>query len=196
MDMQMPVMDGITATMEIRRRWPAEERPRIIAVTANATSHDRERCLAAGMDDFISKPVRSEHLRAVLTRCPVVSHGEPADAPAQSWEMPDYLETLDPEPRENVLSTFLETINERMELLRAGAAAADLAALARAAHAIKGSCRQMGALPMGRIAAELETELRAGRPEAIEKRLPDMETEWMVVRASVSRVLRARPVLG
>jgi len=66
MDVQMPGMDGLEAARRIRKEWPAEERPRIIAVTASALREDRETCLSAGMDDYLSKPVLLEDLRAVL----------------------------------------------------------------------------------------------------------------------------------
>jgi len=65
MDVQMPEMNGIEAAKKIRERWP-NRRMRIIALTAYALQGDREKCLAAGMDDYISKPVKLEELRAVL----------------------------------------------------------------------------------------------------------------------------------
>ena len=68
MDIQMPEMDGVTATRMIRKQFPAEKQPLIIAITANAMTGDRERYLEAGMDDYISKPIRSDELFEVLKR--------------------------------------------------------------------------------------------------------------------------------
>ncbi len=67
MDMQMPDMDGLEASRQIHQRWP-ERRPRIIGVTANAVAGDRELCLAAGMDDYLSKPFSMDELAQALAR--------------------------------------------------------------------------------------------------------------------------------
>ena len=69
MDIQMPDMDGREATRRILERWPQGERPRIVAMTAEALEGDREKCLAAGMDDYVPKPVRVPDVRAALERC-------------------------------------------------------------------------------------------------------------------------------
>ncbi len=66
MDVQMPEMDGLEATRRIVAKWPAEQRPRIVAMTANAMAGDREECLAAGMDDYVTKPIRVDALVAAL----------------------------------------------------------------------------------------------------------------------------------
>jgi CheY-like chemotaxis protein len=69
MDVQMPDMDGLEATRRIVSRWSADQRPRIVAMTANAMQGDREECLAAGMDDYITKPIRVEALQQALRAC-------------------------------------------------------------------------------------------------------------------------------
>jgi CheY-like chemotaxis protein len=78
MDMQMPVMNGLDATRQICARYDAAERPHIIALTANSMAGDRDRCLEAGMDDYLSKPVRLKELEAALLRCFSSKAGEAA----------------------------------------------------------------------------------------------------------------------
>ena len=68
MDVQMPEMDGLEASRQIGRQWSPERRPQIIAMTANAMQGDREECLEAGMDGYLSKPVQLGDLRAALER--------------------------------------------------------------------------------------------------------------------------------
>src|SRR5207248_8489197 len=68
LDVQMPEMDGLEAARQICQRWSVEKRPRIIAMTGNALMGDREKCLQAGMDDYISKPVRITELQAAIER--------------------------------------------------------------------------------------------------------------------------------
>ena len=76
MDLQMPEMDGLQATREICARWPKGARPHIVAMTANASTDDREACLAAGMDGFVSKPVRLQDIREVLLAAPAREPGD------------------------------------------------------------------------------------------------------------------------
>jgi signal transduction histidine kinase/DNA-binding response OmpR family regulator/HPt (histidine-containing phosphotransfer) domain-containing protein/PAS domain-containing protein len=132
MDVQMPEMDGLEATRHIRREWPEAQQPHVIAMTANAMQGDREMCLAAGMDDYVSKPIRIEELVGALSKsCPlgggqesveqsVVSaplgvqasgeahHGQAADGPQPvdgSGDAPELKgAVLDPKALENLLS--------------------------------------------------------------------------------------------
>jgi CheY-like chemotaxis protein len=67
MDVQMPEMDGLEASRRINAKWSADERPRIVAMTANAMQADREECLAAGMDDYVTKPIRVDRLVEALS---------------------------------------------------------------------------------------------------------------------------------
>jgi len=73
MDVQMPEMDGLEASRQICARWPRGERPRIVAMTANAMQGDKERCFEAGMDDYVSKPVRVGELISALDRVPILN---------------------------------------------------------------------------------------------------------------------------
>jgi CheY-like chemotaxis protein len=80
MDVQMPEMDGLDAAREINRRWPDGSRPRIVAMTANAMQGDREACIAAGMDDYVTKPIRVDALIEALAQVkPRNVAGEPAN---------------------------------------------------------------------------------------------------------------------
>jgi CheY-like chemotaxis protein len=80
MDVQMPEMDGMTATRQIVAKLPRARRPWIVAMTANAMAGDREACLAAGMDDYVSKPIRPEELSAAIRRVPITKLKAPTAA--------------------------------------------------------------------------------------------------------------------
>src|SRR5262249_11766671 len=87
MDVQMPEMDGLEASPTMCARWAASERPGIIAMTAEAMLGDRDKCLAAGMDDYIVKPVTLDRLAAALAKCrPLAAAAAPEAAAAPSAE--------------------------------------------------------------------------------------------------------------
>ena len=91
MDVQMPNLDGLEATRRIVARWPAGERPRIVAMTGNAMSEDRAACFAAGMDGYIAKPIRPAELLAELEATPAlaVATASPAPPAGPGPPMPD-----------------------------------------------------------------------------------------------------------
>jgi signal transduction histidine kinase/CheY-like chemotaxis protein len=174
MDIQMPRMDGLETTRRIREEQPAGRRPRIVAMTANALLGDREACLAAGMDDYLSKPMRLDDLRGALLRTEKLP-----DRPSASTLAPAASAGLDPAPLEQlrrleastgrsilreVVDTFLAETPQRLAKLREALAGGDGEALALFAHSLKGSSGQLGAVRLAALCRELEAAGRAGAP--------------------------------
>ena len=130
MDVQMPVMDGLTATREIARLVPAEERPRIVAMTANAMARHRQECLEAGMDDYVAKPITLEDLARTLAVCAPVS-GPSARTPPERRPAP----VAAPSPR--ALAALAEFRADSRDALRALRHAADTNNVAAAAPLLR-----------------------------------------------------------
>jgi len=158
MDVQMPGMDGLEASRAICARWPPRQRPRIIAMTAEAMEGDRERCLAAGMDDYLVKPVRLDELARALSRSrPLTTertgeracgHDGTTTRDALDRRVLDQLrEDLgDAAALRDVISTFLERSPSMLTGLREAAARGDGVAVSAGAHAMKGTSATLGAL--------------------------------------------------
>ena len=186
MDMQMPHLDGLQATRRIRDEVAAEQQPYVVAVTANAMIEDRASCTAAGMDDYLSKPVRSADLLRVLTSVQLlvgghptdVSPGRPAtDSPAAASSVDEREERLrqrladltDPGSHEDdellagMLRSFRlrapDTLRELHDALRASQGED----VERLSHSLKGAALNLGADDLGAICSELETHGRSGR---------------------------------
>ncbi|HMB85633.1 MAG TPA: GAF domain-containing protein [Methylomirabilota bacterium] len=199
MDVQMPELDGFEASREINRRWPGGRRPRIVAMTANAMQGDRELCVAAGMDDYVAKPIRVEELVAALERSPVHRDAAPAaglvepTAPAAAAIDRAVFDSLvaatgGPFVAE-LIGTFGEDARELLATLRRALDATDLDAFRRAAHSLKSTAESLGAAGVAALARELEATARAGSLDGAAGRL-DRLTEHYERAASALGDLR------
>lgn len=177
MDVQMPEMDGVEATRRIIEEW-GDERPRIIAMTANALAHHRAEYLEAGMDDYISKPVLVEDLVEALLRCSPASeahHTVPPAALIDLDQLHQRLGDLVEEMLPDMAPVFLEDAKQRLQEAREALTAQDQATFVRCVHTLKGSAATIGAMPFSEICSELEELARAGEWEAIAARFPQAE---------------------
>ena len=188
MDCQMPVMDGFEATRRIRA-WEQDQpgRPRlpIVALTANALAGDREACLAAGMDDYLVKPVSSSRLAETLARH-LSGHGRPAPAPAQPplearlaaittppvydpgvlASLPMVADGSHPHFVQHMQRLFAESNARSLADVETALAKSDAQLLLRLLHSMKSASAQVGAMEISALARDYEHALRAGRPPA------------------------------
>jgi two-component system sensor histidine kinase/response regulator len=180
LDCEMPRLDGYETCRRLRLREGDGRRTWVIALTAHAEAEDRERCLAAGMDDHLAKPVRSEELAAALKR-----RRESAEAPGLSTPSavePDHLEErlaalarLGEETGEDLLEQVVESFIQQgardLGTMRQALTRGDGGALAAAAHSLAGSAGILGATGLAVAAAGLEELARQGDLAACEPRL-------------------------
>jgi CheY-like chemotaxis protein len=186
MDVQMPELDGLEASRRIRREIPEAAQPYIIAMTANAMQGDREACLAAGMDEYVSKPIRIEALVDALSKGRSLDSSafEPAPTPGASPSesidldhvaLANLLDVLGGEFRYlvEVIDSFMEDAPRLLSELDHAVADGDAETARRVAHSLKSNSADFGALALNKYCVELEDRARSGNldgaPELAEK---------------------------
>jgi hypothetical protein len=178
MDMMMPVMDGIEATKRLRASEQGIRMP-VVAMTANAMPIDRERCLKAGMDDFISKPIEFAELRRVLGRYAPPGSDQTNDSEntiagsdqaafsgeyvAVDFDYAGALLAADQEVVDIIADVFQEQWPLDLARMRDGAGAADQSLVLHAAHSLKGTLGLFGAKPAVALARQIEEMVQTGQ---------------------------------
>jgi two-component system, sensor histidine kinase and response regulator len=185
MDLQMPVMDGITATGKIRELETLRQTP-IIALTANAMTGDRERCEAAGMDDYLTKPIEVERLRATLTKygLAVPEGAVPAGAATGNRRPPIDLRALnelidgDGDFARDLAATFIDSGEQQLADMQRAAAGGNRDALEKAAHKLRGACANIHAQSLQAMAQRLETDSKSATTASLESAVARLRLEF------------------
>lgn len=206
MDCRMPEMDGFRATAAIRRQETSSARIPIIAMTADAMEGDRLKCLQAGMDDYVSKPVSLELLAAALERwIPSADprpkpHAPPAQSSAERQVGQEDESSLDEaviaglrelengrgkDRMSGLVSLFLQDAESNLGRLRHGVEQEDEQTIVNTSHTLAGSAATFGARRMAELCAHLKTLVSRGGPEAVRETLVGIETEFARVRTAL-----------
>jgi signal transduction histidine kinase/HPt (histidine-containing phosphotransfer) domain-containing protein len=185
-DVHMPRMDGYDLTAEIRAREAiaGAARTPIVAVTANAMRGEEERCLAAGMDAYIAKPVSLARLRETLLRWVEVGERESAKAGFDRERLKDWFGD-DPAAINSLLYRFVNSARESAREIDAALESGDLPAAAAAAHKLKGASLAVGAGTLADISARIEGAAKEGRHAVCAGAMIALGAEIRAVRASI-----------
>ena len=199
MDCQMPLMDGYETARRIRIA-ELGQRVWIIAMTAHSLVGDRERCIAAGMDDYLSKPVRLDELEAAIARSIDIhgfgenGSGASSDA-AFDTNVLEGVRELEAETGQNIvaglITLFLENTPSILADAREALAHKDAARLSRAAHTLKGSCSNFGANRLQKICEHLEQAADAGDIDKVSGILEDAGREFSYLRIALENEIPA-----
>ena len=203
MDVQMPEMDGLEATAEIRKReQETGEHIPIVAMTAHALKGDRERCLAVGMDGYVSKPIRPEDMLDEIWRVVPSTAGnertasapqaEPAAAEPAVLDEAELLSRIggNRDRMKEVVELFLEDCPKQMSDIREAIASSDSAGIDHAAHAFKGAVGNLGAHAAFQAAQVLEAAGQNGNLTGAQEAFAALEAEAARLRPALGRLTR------
>jgi len=196
MDVQMPRIDGKEATRRIRRGRPAGQQPRIIALTANVMERDRQRYIEAGMDGYVSKPVRVAELIAALTAQDAQEELAEREGGVPGAVSLSPQTTLDPDALRSVRATmgeqtgalvrlFLEHAASLIANLRRAVAEGDAGTIEHAAHTLVSGGRTVGAVAFSALCYEMEQMGQEGCLEGVSAMLAQAEVEYARLRAAL-----------
>ena len=203
MDCQMPTMDGFQATMAIRQREQgSSQHIPIMALTANAVSGDRERCLACGMDDYLSKPFTQEQLTTMLAEwLPSVAapQADATEEAATETVQETIYHELDPRAIENlralraglllkVLDIWLVESPNLLSQIQQAVVEPDFPVLLRAAHSLKNSAANLGARRLAQLCLQMEQQARQENPQELQNLLTEIEKLFMLTKDEIARL--------
>ena len=192
MDVQMPELDGLDAARQICARWPKGARPRLVAMTANVLPEDREACFAAGMDDYVAKPIRPEALTEALGRArpPGGTDGTGAAVELHLDEraLANLRQLGGDEFLGELIDTFLTDAATIVASLHSSIEEDDAEGLRRAAHTLKSNGATFGAASFEELARELENRARAGELDGTAVLAEELDAELGRLRAALERL--------
>lgn len=197
MDVQMPEMDGIETTLAIRSSSMIEKQPKIVAMTANAMSGDREKCLEAGMDDYISKPIRLEEVQNALEHWGRVSFREARLSgsskskyaePVLDAEMIDSLRSMGEDIFIELIGIYLEEAPAQIEDILKAVSQNDPSKMGAVAHSLKGSSLNLGANTLGAVAKKIELMGKESSLDGIEDLLEELKLRYADVETELKKL--------
>jgi CheY-like chemotaxis protein/nitrogen-specific signal transduction histidine kinase len=188
MDAHMPDLDGVAATHAIRRREQeagAGQHLPIVAMTADALAGDAEKSLAAGMDDYLAKPVTLERLSEVVGKW--VGHGALDLSSLALWEQLE--QRHEPGLLTRLINLFVEEVTAQLAALQQAVTEGDAAHVEHVAHGLKGNAAQLGATKMARLSATLQAAASAHDLSQAPSIVADLQTAFAEVRAGLEQIL-------
>jgi CheY-like chemotaxis protein/HPt (histidine-containing phosphotransfer) domain-containing protein len=188
MDCQMPHLDGYQTTRVIRRREPEGKRVPIVALTGHALEGDRQQCLAVGMDDYLSKPLRETELYAVLDRWLPAESSAPDDV-LDRGRFAELRGSFTKREMFDLLRTFAVNMPVLVDEVENAAASHDPASVRSAAHRIKGNAHAIGAEALASTAAELEERAGDDSSEIDATLVGRLSARWRTTHGAIEHEL-------